>query len=215
MSRDTSTDMSPERNALADAHLRATDPVMARLIDRFGPCALTVKNGAPFEVLAAAIISQQLSNKAAATIQNRVVAQVGPLTAAAVARADAVALRACGLSNAKARWLIALGQAATTGALDFDAIAAMDDDTALRTLDALPGVGPWTAEMWLIFAQGREDLFSMGDVGLRNAINRLYADGAKLDVAATRRITDRWAPYRSCASWYLWRLTDAADSYWG
>ena len=119
------------------------------------------------------------------------------------------------MSNAKARWLIALGQAVTTGALDFDAIAAMDDDTALRTLDALPGVGPWTAEMWLIFAQGREDLFSMGDVGLRNAINRLYADGAKLDVAATRRITDRWAPYRSCASWYLWRLTDAADSYWG
>ena len=94
MSRDTSTDMSPERNALADAHLRATDPVMARLIDRFGPCALTVKNGAPFEVLAAAIISQLLSNKAAATIQNRVVAQVGPLTAAALARADARISRA-------------------------------------------------------------------------------------------------------------------------
>jgi DNA-3-methyladenine glycosylase II len=207
--------MTPTLLAAADAHLSAVDPVMADLVARYGPCALAVKAGSPFEVLAAAVISQQLSNKAAATIQGRVVDLVGALTAEALATADPLALRACGLSNAKARWLVALGQAVISGTLDFDAVAAMDTANAIRTLDALPGIGPWTAEMWLIFAQGREDLFSMGDVGLRNAINRLYADGEKLDEAATRVITDRWAPYRSCASWYLWRLTDAADSYWG
>lgn len=207
--------MTPDLLRAADTHLRAIDPVMAGLVDRFGPCGLTVKTGSPFEVLAAAIISQQLSNKAAGTIQARVVALVGSLTAEALAVADKDALRACGLSNAKARWLTALGQAAVSGTLDFNAIAAMDNFEAIRTLDALPGIGPWTAEMWLIFAQGREDLFSMGDVGLRNAINALYAGGEKLDEPATRAITDRWAPYRSCASWYLWRMTDAADSYWG
>ncbi len=207
--------MTPDLLRAADAHLSAIDPVMADLIARYGPCALTVKSGSPFEVLAAAIIGQQVSNKAAATIQNRVVAHVGALDAAALARADATELRICGLSNAKSRWLVALGQAVETGTLDFDAVAAMDTPDALRTLDALPGIGPWTAEMWLIFAQGRADLFSMGDVGLRNAVNALYAKGEKLDEAATRAITDRWAPYRSCASWYLWRLTDAADSYWG
>jgi DNA-3-methyladenine glycosylase II len=84
----------------------------------------------------------------------------------------------------------------------------------MRALDALPGVGPWTAEMVLIFGFGRLDLFSLGDVGLRNAVNALYNGGAKLDEAATRRITDRWAPWRSAASWYLWRLTDAEDSVW-
>lgn len=207
--------MTPALLAAADAHLSAVDPVMADLVARYGPCALTVKAGSPFEVLAAAIISQQLSNKAAATIQGRVLDRVGTLTAEALAGADTGALRACGLSNAKARWLVSLGHAVISGALDFDAVAAMDTAKAISTLDALPGIGPWTAEMWLIFAQGREDLFSMGDVGLRNAINRLYADGEKLDEAATHAITDRWAPYRSCASWYLWRLTDAADSYWG
>jgi DNA-3-methyladenine glycosylase II len=207
--------MKPQLLRKADAYLREADPVMAKLIDRYGPCKLTVKSGSPFEVLAAAIISQQLSNKAAATIQGRVVDLVGALNAEALATADPLALRACGLSNAKSRWLIAFGEAVTTGTLDFAAIAAMDNATAIRTLDALPGIGPWTAEMWLIFAQGREDLFSMGDVGLRNAINRLYAGGEKLDVPATLLITNRWAPYRSCASWYLWRLTDANDSYWG
>lgn len=207
--------MTPDLLHAADTHLRAIDPVMAGLIDRYGPCGLKVKLGSPFEVLAAAIIGQQVSNKAAATIQNRVVAHVGTLDAVSLARAEATALRACGLSNAKSRWLVALGQAVVDGTLDFDAIAAMDTPEAIRRLDALPGIGPWTAEMWLIFAQGREDLFSMGDVGLRNAVNALYAGGEKLDEAATRLITDRWAPYRSCASWYLWRMTDAADSYWG
>jgi DNA-3-methyladenine glycosylase II len=84
----------------------------------------------------------------------------------------------------------------------------LDDETALEILDALPGIGRWTAEMFLIFAMDRLDIFSMGDVGLRNGLNRLHNRGEKLDDAATLVLTARWAPYRSVASWYLWRVTD-------
>ncbi|MCI5068956.1 MAG: DNA-3-methyladenine glycosylase 2 family protein, partial [Acidovorax sp.] len=75
-------------------------------------------------------------------------------------------------------------------------------------------VGPWTAEMFLIFVLHRPDVFSMGDVGLRNAVNRLYAGGQKLDAKATRQITERWSPWRSIGSWYLWRLTDGEVGTW-
>lgn len=207
--------MTPQQRDEADRALRRTDPVMASLVERFGPCGLMRRRRPAFEVLAASIISQQLSNKAAGTIQRRVETLLGgTLDAAALAAANHEALRAAGLSNAKARWLKTLGEQTASGALSFRRLAHLDDEAAIRELDALPGVGRWTAEMFLIFALGRLDIFSMGDVGLRNAVNALYNQGAKLDEAATARITDRWAPWRSVASWYLWRLTDAEDSVW-
>jgi DNA-3-methyladenine glycosylase II len=207
--------MTPQQRDEADHDLRRADPVMASLVERFGPCGLMRRRRPAFEVLAASIISQQLSNKAAGTIQRRVETLLGgALDAAALAAADHEALRAAGLSNAKARWLKTLGEQTASGALRFRRLAHLDDEAAIHELDALPGVGRWTAEMFLIFALGRLDIFSMGDVGLRNAVNALYNSGAKLDEAATARITDRWAPWRSVASWYLWRLTDAEDSVW-
>ena len=82
------------------------------------------------------------------------------------------------------------------------------EQAALEALDALPGIGRWTAEMVLMFALHRLDIFSMGDVGLRRSINRLYNNGDALDEEQTLAITDRWAPYRSVACWYLWRMID-------
>lgn len=207
--------MNPQQRLQADQALSLADPVMADLVRRFGPCGLRRRARSAFEVLAASIISQQLSNKAAGTIQRRVEALLGgTLDAAAFAAAEHEALRAAGLSNAKARWLKSLGEQAASGALRFRRLGHLEDEAAIRELDALPGVGRWTAEMFLIFALGRLDIFSMGDVGLRNAVNTLYNGGVKLDEAATAGITDRWAPWRSVASWYLWRLTDAEDSVW-
>lgn len=208
--------MSPEQRLQADRALSLADPVMADLVRRFGPCGLRRRTRPAFEVLAASIISQQLSSKAAATIQRRVETLLGGgLDAAALAIADPAALRAAGLSTAKAAWLRTLGEQTASGQLNFRRLAHLDDEAAIRELDALPGVGRWTAEMFLIFALGRPDLFALGDVGLRNAVNRLYHGGEKLDDAATLRIAARWSPWRSVASWYLWRLTDATDQVWG
>lgn len=168
-----------------------------------------------FAVLASAIIAQQVSNKAAEALQRRVEALAGgSLTPEALAALSPELLRGAGLSYAKGRWLVDLGQRVASGALDLEALGELPDEAALAALDALPGVGRWTAEMVLIFGFGRLDVFSMGDLGLRNAIAALYNEGRKLDEATLRVITVRWAPWRSAASWYLWRLTDAEDSVW-
>jgi DNA-3-methyladenine glycosylase II len=127
---------------------------------------------------------------------------------------DIAQLRACGLSNAKARWLLALAEATASGTLDFRKIRRMDDAAALAVLDALPGIGQWTAEMMLIFAFDRLDVFSMGDVGLRRGVNLLYNKGRPLNDRRTLKLTAAWAPYRSVASWYLWRMADGDSTTW-
>lgn len=199
----------------AERHLASADPQMARWIRAHGPCTLGRKRRDPFQVLASAIISQQLSTKAADTIQKRVFLALNAgqrLTPSHFAGADITVLRACGLSNAKARWLLALAEAVSSGTLNFKALRKLDDAAALEVLDALPGIGQWTAEMMLIFAFDRLDVFSMGDVGLRNAINRHYGRGRALSDARTLKLAATWAPYRSIACWYLWRALDNAPA---
>lgn len=184
---------------------------MRRLVRTLGPCQLGVRKRDPFQVLSSSIIGQQLSTKAADTIQRRVYELVGAktrLTPAHLLAQTPEALRGCGLSNAKVKWLLELARRVDSGELDFRKLAKMDDATALETLDALPGVGVWTAEMFMMFAMDRIDIFSLGDVGLRNGVNKLFNDGAKLDEAATLALVERWGPYRSVASWYLWRMGD-------
>lgn len=196
--------------AAAEKHLTRQCPTMRRLIRTHGPCTLGAQRREPFHVLATAIIGQQLSSKAADTIQARVQALVGAkkrLLPAQVLAARPEDLRACGLSNAKVKWLIEIARRVDSKELSFRKLARLDDASALVELDALPGVGLWTAEMFLIFAMDRLDVFSLGDVGLRNGVNRLYNNGAKLDERATLEIVERWMPYRSVASWYLWRVT--------
>ena len=206
-----------ERIAAAEKHLSRQCPVMRRLIRSHGPSTLGARKRDPFHVLASSIIGQQLSTKAADTIQARVHARVGvkaKLTPAHLLAVEPDALRACGLSNAKVKWLHAIAARVESGELNFRKFAKMDDANALQILDDLPGVGLWTAEMFMIFALDRVDIFSMGDVGLRNSVNKLYNQGAKLDEAATLEIVARWAPYRSVASWYLWRLIDGDIQTW-
>jgi DNA-3-methyladenine glycosylase II len=203
--------------AAAEKHLARTCPVMRRLIRTHGPCTLGQRRRDPFHVLASSIIGQQLSSKAADTIQARVHARVGArsrLRPAQLLAARPEDLRACGLSNAKVKWLVELARRVEAGELSFRRIARMDDAGALVELDALPGVGLWTAEMFLIFALDRLDVFSLGDVGLRNGVNRLYNGGGKLDERATLEVVERWTPYRSVASWYLWRVTDGDVQAW-
>lgn len=209
--------IQPEVIASAEKHLARRCPTMRKLIRAHGPSTLGAKKRDPFHVLASSIIGQQLSTKAADTIQSRVHALVGAgaqLKPEQLLSVRAEQLRSVGLSNAKAKWLHALSECTASGELSFKALAKMDDETAIDTLDALPGVGRWTAEMFLIFALDRLDVFSMGDVGLRNSVNKLYNEGVKLDETATGDVVARWAPYRSVASWYLWRLVDGDIATW-
>ena len=201
----------------AEAHLRRRDRTMKKLIDSCGPCTLGRKRRDPFHVLCTSIISQQLSVKAADTIQARVATAVlagAKFMPAHFIDCEFELLRGAGLSNAKARWLIAIAQAVHSGEFSFARLRKLDDQAAIDMLDALPGIGRWTAEMYLIFALDRLDIFSMGDVGLRRSVDRLYNKGEKLDEEATAAITARWVPYRSVASWYLWRLIDGAEQNW-
>jgi DNA-3-methyladenine glycosylase II len=201
----------------AETHLRGRDRKLARLIDHCGPCTLGRARRDPFHVLCGSIISQQLSTKAADTIQARIAAATGAGKRFAPAHFldfEHEQLRACGLSTAKARWLKALAQAVHHGELSFEKLRRLDDEAAIEALDALPGVGRWTAEMMLIFALDRLDVFSLGDVGLRRSVNRLYNGGEPLDDEATLKITARWAPYRSIGSWYMWRMIDGVEVPW-
>lgn len=199
-------------NLASQRHLSRSDALLAPLIRAHGPCTLGVKRRDPFHVLAVSIVSQQLSAKAADTIQARVEALVGArgrLRPDQLLSVSAQSLRGAGLSNAKARWLQALAEAVTSGEFSFARLRRLDDEAAIEALDALPGIGRWTAEMFLMFAMNRRDIFSMGDVGLRRGVNVLYNKGAKLSDEATLEITARWAPHRSVASWFLWRIADA------
>lgn len=208
----------------AEAHLAAADPVLAKLIAHYGPSTLGRKRRDPFHVLCASIIGQQVSAKAADTIQRRVAGLIGAPHDAFEHHHFSVAtqetLRACGVSNAKAKWLLELAARCADGRFDAARLKRLDNAELTAELDALPGIGLWTAEMMLIFAFDRLDVFSMGDVGLRNAINGLYAprgrDGKpkKLDEKKTLKITKPWAPYRSVACWYLWRGIDGDVGTW-
>lgn len=206
-----------EQIALAEKHLIKADPVMARLIRHYGPCTLGRRRSDPFHTLMTSIISQQLSTKAADTIQRRVEARVRanphlkPAHFLDVPHAD---LRACGLSNAKARWIVEIARRVRAGEFSFRKLATLDDEAAIEMLDALPGIGRWSAEMYLMFALCRLDLFAMDDVGLRRSVNRLYGNGRRLSDHRTLAVTAAWAPYRSVASWYLWRLGDEEPANW-
>lgn len=216
--------IAPKTLRAAEAHLSSADPVMAKLIARHGPSTLGRKARDPFHVLCTSIIGQQLSTKAADTIQGRVAKLLGaPHDALAHLHFSGIeqeALRACGLSNAKAKWLLELATRTADGRFDAAELAHLDDSALAAALDALPGIGPWTAEMMLIFAFDRLDVFSLGDVGLRNSINALYSKRGRdgkfkpLDEKKTLKIAAAWAPYRSVACWYLWRQIDGEVGTW-
>jgi DNA-3-methyladenine glycosylase II len=206
-----------ERIALAEKHLIKVDPVMARLIRRHGPCTLGRRRADPFHTLMTSIVSQQLSTKAADTIQRRVetLVKANPhLKPGHFLDVPHAALRGCGLSNAKAKWIAEIARRTHAGEFSFRKLVRLEDEAAIEMLDALPGIGRWSAEMYLMFALNRLDLFAMDDVGLRRSVNILYGQGRKLSERRTLAIVKPWAPYRTVASWYLWRMTDADSAAW-
>lgn len=186
----------------AVAHLASADPVLAALIASVGPCELQ-PTGHSFATLVDAIVSQQISVKAAAAILARLTATIGELSPGAVLAADEAALRGAGLSGQKARYLRDLASHSIAGALD--RLPALDDDAAIAALMAIKGIGRWTAEIYLLFALGRPDVLPADDLGLRYAAQQFYGLAEPPPAAAVRALGEPWRPHRSVAAWYLWR----------
>jgi len=189
----------------AEVHLRQSDPIMADLIGKHGPCPLSERPFLPFHTLAASIISQQLSAKAADTIERRVAQLVpSPFLPADMLRVSAEQLRAAGLSSRKVAYIHELAGRVIDGRLSFEALAGADDESVITALVELPGIGRWTAEMFLIFGLKRPDVLALDDVGLQRAVRLLYGDDYAL-----AHVSPAWRPFSTVASWYLWRHIDS------
>ena len=189
------------------ALLRA-DPVLARLIRAARGSVLQPRADA-FYSLSRSIVGQQISVHAAEAVWQRLVRAVGEITPGAVSGRSGSALRECGLSRSKASYLLGLAEHFQRGALDPGAWNRMDDESVIGTLVEIKGIGRWTAEMFLIFHLLRPDVLPVADIGIQKAMARQYNGGERLAPDEMIAIAEAWRPWRSVASWYLWRSLDA------
>jgi DNA-3-methyladenine glycosylase II len=196
----------------ARRHLMRADPVLGAIIKRYGACGLAERSAEPrLLALARALVSQQLSVKAAATIFSRLLGLFPGGTFPEPARILEVPverLRAVGLSRQKASYLHDLCTRSLAGTLRLDRLDEMPDDQVMETLTAVKGIGRWTAEMVLIFQLGRPDILPVDDVGLLRSIQTVYGLHRRPSAAQVLRLGEKWRPYRSVASWYLWAGLD-------
>ena len=211
--------MSPPRThtiTQAEELLRSADPCFATVIDSHGPCTIALArtdDSTPFSALATSVVSQQLSTPIARTLASRLKDLVGAeLTAEAVAGTTVDDLRALGLSAAKARTILGLANAVTTGSLDLDALSRHGDDaTIYDSLTSLWGIGPWTVHMFLIFHLGRLDVWPVGDLGVRKGWQVIHGGDGDPGPSIVQAAADHLMPYRSVAAWYCWRAWDSAS----
>ncbi len=189
----------------AERHLAKADPIMKRLIARHGPCPLAAREFEPFHMLTSSIVSQQLSAKAAAAIKQRLAVLIPPPFAPErFLQMSPERLRAAGLSQAKSRYIFALAGRVCDGRFLFGEMVGRDDEDVIETLAECPGIGRWTAQMFLIFGLKRLDVLAVGDAGLQRAARLLYGKKRRSRTLLPR-VAEAWRPYRSVASWYLWR----------
>jgi DNA-3-methyladenine glycosylase II len=166
------------------------------------------RRGEPFLTLARAIVGQQISVKAAQSIWDRVAAAAPDMTPAQVLALERPVLRACGLSDRKVEYIADLARHFSSGELQPALWPGMDDEALIAELVKVRGIGRWTAEMFLIFNLLRPDVFPLHDLGLQRAIRLHYFRSRQVNVARMRKLGAHWAPWRSVATWYLWRSLD-------
>jgi DNA-3-methyladenine glycosylase II len=191
---------------VAIAHLRASDPVMARVIGAVGPYTLKPSRHG-FRMLVRSILSQQISMGAARSIRRRLEKHLGTtrFTAAMLAPLTPAELRTLGVSPQKAAYLLDLARKSVDGQIQFRRFHRLKDEEIIAELTQIKGIGRWTAQMFLIFSAGRVDVFPHEDLGVRTAIRNLYGLRDLPDRETSDRIAERWRPYCSVASWYCWR----------
>jgi DNA-3-methyladenine glycosylase II len=192
--------------ARARRALMRRDPIMAALIRQHGECGLaSAQRTDPFHALLHAIIAQQLSTKAARTIEGRFSAIFdGKPTPASVAGASDEQLRSVGLSGPKLKYLRDLCARILDGSLDLETLDVRTDDEVIAALTSVKGIGRWTAEMFLMFRLHRPDVLPVGDLGIVKAVQRAYKLRSLPSPQRLTKIGETWRPYRSVACWYLW-----------
>lgn len=193
---------------MSDAALQgliARDPRLKRALELAGAPPSRVREGG-FAALLRIIAEQQVSVAAGAAIWARTEATLGTVSAEVVAGADEDTLRACGLSRPKIRYARALAEAVVTGTLDLDALAREPDDAVIRrALTAIPGIGRWTADIYMMFCLGHPDVWPAGDLALQVAVQRLLELPERPGIGQMDAIASHWKPWRSTAALVLWR----------
>lgn len=199
-----------KRKALA--HLKEVDPVMARVIDSVGSCKLSLRDqGSHFDAICRSIVFQQLSGKAAGTIHGRFEGLYGgrsPLPAELTETSDE-RLRGAGLSRGKSAYLKDLAVRVVSGELPVETLHELSDEDVITALTRVKGIGRWTAQMFLMFRLGRPDVLPDLDLGIQKGVQIAYRLRKLPPPERVKKIGAKWAPYRTIASWYMWRLVDA------
>lgn len=192
------------RHHAATEHLHRSDKVLRRVILATGPCVLR-PNRDRFGMLARSILSQQISTAAARTIRDRLIALTGGLEATRLAGLTDEEYRSAGVSPQKAKYLRDLSERVDSGRLELKRIGRLADDEVIERLTEVKGIGRWTAQMFLMFALGRADILPHDDLGIRNAMRKLYGLEAMPSRDDMDRIAEPWRPYATVACWYCWR----------
>jgi DNA-3-methyladenine glycosylase II len=219
--------VTPADYAKARRALMRRDPILGAVIRKCGACGLAdAQHADPFRALVGAIVSQQLSTKAAATIQARFEALFAPAPLAGkplrevrghrgrfptpdqVMAASDEALRGVGLSRMKVSFIRDLSARVIDGRLRLKELDALDDETVVRELVAVKGIGRWTAEMFLMFRLHRPDVLPVGDLGIVRGFQKVYGWKKDPSPAKMTRTAEAWRPYRSVACWYLWEYLE-------
>jgi DNA-3-methyladenine glycosylase II len=188
----------------AKLELMKRDRIMKRLIPQFGDMHL-VGRGDPFTTLARSIVGQQISVKAAETVWQRLLALCTRCTPLQVQKAGPEQLAACGLSRRKAEYILDLADHFKAKRVHVDKWADMDDEEVIAELLQIRGIGRWTAEMFLIFNLLRPNILPLDDVGLLRGISINYFSGEPVSRSDAREVSANWEPWRTVATWYLWR----------
>jgi DNA-3-methyladenine glycosylase II len=190
-------------------HFRRHDPTLHAVIRRAGPFTLRPQRDR-FQMLVRSIVSQQISTSAARTIYGRLETAAGPrgIKPDSLASLDAEQLRTVGLSRQKASYISDLAQKVSSNEVRLSRFGHMDDEDVIAELVQVKGIGRWTAQMFLIFALGRQDVFPIDDLGVRTAIDKLYGFTGKQSKDEYLEIGRRWSPHATVGSWYCWRFLD-------
>ena len=199
----------PYDATVARKHIAKTDTVMRDIVKRVGPFALEVR-GEPYQALLRSILYQQLAGAAASAIETRFLGLFGgaiphPDQLAAL---DDDAFRGTGVSRQKAGYMRSLAERFASGQLTDRAIRRAPDDAVIEMVTAVKGVGRWTADMLLLFCLGRPDVLPVGDLGVQNSMRVAYDLDAMPKPDEMFEIAEPWRPFRSAATWYLWRRSD-------
>lgn len=189
----------------AEAHLAGVSPAFAGLIAKVGPCTLVPETDV-FRVVVRAIVAQLISTAAAKTISARLDAAVnGKLTPAAVLKLADADFQSCGISGGKRRAIRGLAERFQVSRTFRRRVLAADDAGVRELLLPIPGIGPWTVDMVLVFGLGRPDVLPVGDLGLRSGVRDLFGLPALPTAAELTALAEPWRPYRTIATWYVWR----------